>query len=151
MPPTEDATPALLREKPTWLISQVAVHAHRLVADGLASAHARGYDYRVLAALHEFGPTSQATLGRRTAIDKSDVVDTVDGLSRRGLVRRSSDLADRRRKSITITRAGVKHFLRLDKVLVDIQETLLGPLSTTERRVLLTLLARLLKRDANYE
>src|SRR6185437_511871 len=65
MTSTAEDTPALLMAKPTWLVSQVSWHAHRLLAAGLAGAGARGYHVRVLAALAEFGPASQASLGRR--------------------------------------------------------------------------------------
>ncbi|WP_435792456.1 hypothetical protein [Amycolatopsis tolypomycina] len=37
----------------------------------LAVAGARGYHYRILATLHEFGPSSQAGLGRRGRVDRS--------------------------------------------------------------------------------
>ena len=59
----DDTTPARLSAKPTWLISQVSARAHRLLTDRLAAAGARGYHYRLLAALAEFGPSSQASLG----------------------------------------------------------------------------------------
>ncbi len=48
-----DSTPALLATKPTWLISQVSAQAHRLLTQALAAAGARGYHYRLLAALAE--------------------------------------------------------------------------------------------------
>src|SRR5262245_35943381 len=85
---TDDAPPSRLQNRATWLISQTGIHAHRLLSDALAKADARGYDYRVLAAVQEFGPTSQATLGRRTDMDRSDVAETVDDLAERGLVER---------------------------------------------------------------
>jgi len=51
--------PERLSTKASWLISQLAVHTRRLVYDGFASAGVRGYHYRVLAALPEFGGASQ--------------------------------------------------------------------------------------------
>jgi hypothetical protein len=56
MTTADDAPPSRLAEKPTWLISETSRHAHRL----LAEAGSRGYDYRLLAALQEFGLASQA-------------------------------------------------------------------------------------------
>ncbi|ALC19781.1 hypothetical protein [Streptomyces pristinaespiralis] len=53
-----DEIPERLAAKPSWLISQLAVHVRRLVFDGFSAAGARGYHYRILAALHEFGPAS---------------------------------------------------------------------------------------------
>src|SRR5215217_1167090 len=119
--------------KPSWLMTQTALHAHRLVSDGLAAADARGYHYRLLAALEEFGPASQAALGRRTGIDRSYVVEAVNELADRGLVERARDPEDRRRNIITITPPGARQLRRLDGVLAGIQDELLAPLSTHER------------------
>ena len=59
----DTATPALLMTKPTWLVSQVSGHVQRLITERLAGTGARGYHVRVLAALAEFGPASQAGPG----------------------------------------------------------------------------------------
>ena len=119
-----------------------------MLSDALATADARGYDYRLLAALEEFGPASQATLGRRTAVDRSDVVATVNTLAGPGLVRRSADATDRRRNIIAITGAGEKHLQRLDRILADVQDELLAPLSHADRRLLISLLGRVLAHHA---
>ncbi|WP_067906800.1 MarR family winged helix-turn-helix transcriptional regulator [Actinomadura rubrobrunea] len=139
-----DATPARLQDAPSWLINQVSLHAQRLVAAHMAAAGARGYHYRLLAALEEFGPASQADLGRRTGIDRSDVVAMLNELSDQGLVRRSPDPSDRRRNVITITPAGTRRLHRLDRVLAQIQDELLAPLSPDERGELVRLLSRVL-------
>jgi MarR family transcriptional regulator, lower aerobic nicotinate degradation pathway regulator len=146
-----DATPALLNEKPSWLISQIAIHAHRLLTKRLATAGARGYHYRLLAALEEFGPASQASLGRRTDMDRSDVAAAIDELSSQKLARRATDEADRRRNIITITAAGRAHLRRLDALLADAQDELLTPLSPGERQALAGLLARVLDYHAAPE
>ncbi|MBV9384614.1 MAG: MarR family transcriptional regulator [Streptosporangiaceae bacterium] len=143
-----DATPSGLREKPTWLISQISMHAHRLLTGRLATAGARGYHYRLLAALHEFGSASQAELGRRTGMDRSDVVAALNDLTDSGLVQRSPDPADRRRNIITVTAAGTAHFRRLDSLLGDVQDELLAPLTPAERQQLTRLLTRLLRHHA---
>src|SRR5439155_6753872 len=45
-------------------LSEASLHAHRLLTAAFASAGSRGYHYRLLAALREYGPASQARLGR---------------------------------------------------------------------------------------
>ena len=145
MTPAGDALPARLTQKPTWLISQTSMHAHRLLTDGLATAGSRGYHYRLLAALQEFGPASQARLGRRTGMDRSDVVAALNELAGHGLVERAPDPADRRRNIITITPAGAAHLRRLDSLLDDVQDELLAPLSSAERQQLIHLLTRVLE------
>jgi DNA-binding MarR family transcriptional regulator len=93
----------------------------------------------------EFGPASQATLGRRAGIDRSDVVAALNELADRGLIERSTDREDRRRNVVTITPAGVEQFQRLDQALVGIQDAVLAPLSAAERAEFKRLLLRLLE------
>jgi DNA-binding MarR family transcriptional regulator len=143
--PTPDAMPARVAQMPTWLISRAYAHSHRLLAEGFATANVRGYHYRLLAALEEFGPASQAALGRRTSIDRSDVVAALNDLADRGLIERSPDPDDRRRNVITITPAGREQLRGLDQVLAGVQEKLLAPLSPADRTRFVRLLTRLLE------
>jgi DNA-binding MarR family transcriptional regulator len=145
MTTADDAMPSRLNKLPSWLLSQTSIHSHRLLSDGLATVGSIGYHYRLLAALEEFGPASQATLGRRTGIDRSDVVAALNDLVARGLVERSPDPADRRRNIITITPAGTERLQLLDGVLAGVQDKLLAPLSLAERDQLTRLLARILE------
>ncbi len=141
---TGTGTPARLRATPSWLLTQTAAHAARLVAEGLDGVGARGYHYRLLAALEEFGPASQADLGRRCGIDRSDVVAALNDLATRGLVDRSPDPTDRRRNVITLTPAGDRELHRMAGALDHVQDTLLAPLSDTERAELRRLLTAVL-------
>ena len=138
----------MLMAKPTWLISEVSRLAHPLLTGKLATAGSRGYHYRLLAALAEFGPASQASLGRRTGMDRSDVAAAVNELDARGLVQRAPDPADRRRNVISITPAGTAHLRRLDELVADVQDELLAPLSPAERQQLTGLLNRILEHHA---
>ncbi len=148
MTAADDAKPAVLTQKPSWLVSEVARVAHRLLTGELATAGSRGYHYRLLAALQEFGPASQARLGRRTGMDRSDIVAAVNELVGRGLADRSPDPADGRRNIITITPAGTAHLRRLEELLGDVQNELLAPLSPAERQQLICLLTRVLEHHA---
>ena len=145
MASTDQLTPSRLLDKPTWLISQASTKAHRAVTDALTGVNARGYHYRLLAALAEFGPASQATLGRRAEMDRSDVVAAVNELAGESFVRRTADPRDGRRNVITITPAGEAQLRRLDDVLTEVQDELLAPLSRRERRTLVDLLGRVLR------
>ncbi|MBQ0906112.1 MarR family transcriptional regulator, partial [Micromonospora sp. U21] len=81
MESTAPQSPAGLRTTPSWLLNQTASHAARLVSQGFAAHDLRGYHYRLLAALAEGGPASQADLGRRCDIDRSDVVAAINDLA----------------------------------------------------------------------
>jgi len=138
----EYTAPALLATKPSWLLGQAAAQSHRLLAARMAAAGARGYHVRALASLAEFGPASQADLGRRTALDRSDVTAVVGELAAGGLVERAADGADRRRNVITITDAGRTRLAELGQIVDGLQDDLLAPLSGAERSVLAGLLRR---------
>jgi DNA-binding MarR family transcriptional regulator len=148
MTTADDTTPARLAGTPTWLISQTAAHAHRLLSGTFAAAGSRGYHYRLLAALEESGPASQAALGRRSGIDRSDVVAALNELGARGLVERTPDPADHRRNIVTITPAGAASLQRLESLVADVQDELLAPLSPEERDQLIGLLGRVLAHHA---
>jgi MarR family transcriptional regulator, lower aerobic nicotinate degradation pathway regulator len=137
--------PARLRRLPTWLLSQATLHGQRLVADGFADAGMRRYHFSVLTALHEDGPASQAALGRRLSIDRSDMVAVINDLERDGLVARVRDEQDRRRNLVRLTPAGGRALKRLDVRVEQAQAALLSPLSAAERRELLALLTRIVE------
>jgi DNA-binding MarR family transcriptional regulator len=144
----EERWPARIAGKPTWLISEVSRLSRRLLTGKLAAAGSRGYHARLLAALEEFGPLSQASLGRHTGLDPSDVVAALSDLTARGLVARFPDPADARRNIVTLTAAGAEHLEVLDRLLGEVQDELLAPLSAPERAELVRLLGRVADRLA---
>ena len=136
--------PTRVTALPSWLLTQTAGHAHRILVERLSALGARGYDYRVLAALDEHGPTSQADLGRGTGIHLSDMVGCLNDLETAGYVARMPDPADRRRNVVTLTPLGRARMDRLATEAALVQEDLLAPLSSLEREQLTGLLTRLL-------
>jgi DNA-binding MarR family transcriptional regulator len=136
--------PTRVTTLPSWLLSQTSTHAHRLLVERLSALGARGYDYRVLAALDEHGPTSQADLGRATGIHLSDMVGCLNDLETARYVERSPDPADRRRNVVTLTGRGQERLRQLAVEVDRVQDDLLAPLSAAERDDLIRLLGRLL-------
>jgi DNA-binding MarR family transcriptional regulator len=134
------------------LINQVAIAANRLTDRALAGAGARRYHFAMLAALDEFGPSSQADLGRCTGLDRSDVAAAINTLAEQGYVDRSPDPADGRRNIITITAAGTGHLERLGALVADAQDELLLSWTLGERNGLIDQLTRIIDtRDATEE
>ena len=148
-PHRPQSVPTRIRDRPTWLISRAYARSNGLLHDGFRAGAAglRSYHYRLLAALDEWGPASQADLGRSTSIDRSDVVAALNELEQRGLIKRTVDPANRRRNIVSITRAGTKQLGVLDHIISDIQERVLAPLSAAERRQFIKLLHRLVDAD----
>jgi DNA-binding MarR family transcriptional regulator len=140
-----DRVPARLKDRPTWLIGRAFVRSSGLLNAGF-EAHGnglRGYHYRLLAALAEWGPASQADLGRSTGIDRSDVTAAVTELESRNLIERAVDPGNKRRNIVTLTPKGAGQLRDLDTVVDAIQDELLAPLTETQRRQFTTLISRL--------
>ena len=137
--------PRRLRRLPTWLASQVAMRGQRLVNEALAQEGARRQHFTVLTSLSEQGAASQAALGRRLWIDRSDLHAILNELEPGGLVARVRDEQDRRRNLVTLTPAGQAALKRLDKRVDAVQKALLEPLSASDRRELRRLLELLVE------
>lgn len=137
--------PRRLRRLPTWLASQVAMRGQRLVSEALAQEGARRQHFTVLTSLSEQGAASQAALGRRLWIDRSDLHAILNELERGGLAARVRDEQDRRRNLVTLTPAGQAALKRLDKRVDAAQKALLEPLSASDRRELRRLLELLVE------
>jgi DNA-binding MarR family transcriptional regulator len=127
----------------TWLLSRANIRAQAIRLEAFAAAESSGYISRLLSSLADEGEASQAELSRRTGIDPSDVVATLNDLSARGYVARTRDAADRRRNVVSLTRAGRAELRRVDSVVAEIQERFLAPLTATERRQLVQMLTKL--------
>jgi DNA-binding MarR family transcriptional regulator len=137
--------PHRLQQLPSWLASEVARRAHRLVADAVAEEGVRRPHFTVLTALSEGGAASQMALGTRLAIDRSDLNAILNELEAAGLVERVRDETDRRRNLVRLTPGGVVALRRLDARIDGAQDALLTPLSATERRELVRLLKRVVE------
>lgn len=137
------APPAVVRALPSWLLGQAARRANDLVAGALAPDGIGRQHFAVLASLAENGPASQADLGRRLWLDRSDTHAIVSELELSGLISRTADAADQRRKVVAITAAGKRSLKQLRRRVQSAQDQILEPLDAEEREQLIALLARL--------
>jgi DNA-binding MarR family transcriptional regulator len=136
--------PERLRTLPSWLLGQLSIEARAEVGGALARSGLHRSQYALLAALAEFGAASQADLGERSGLDRSDVVRWIDDLAERGFVQRTRDPEDRRRNVVALTASGRRTLTRLDGEIAKAQERLLERLSATDRNALVRLLRRAL-------
>jgi len=142
--------PARLKDRPTWLISRAYARSSGLL-NAAFEAHGnglRGYHYRLLAAIEEWGPASQADLGRSTGIDRSDVTAALAELESRNLIERTVDPENKRRNIVTLTPEGVDQLRDLDTIVDTVQDELLAPLTAPQRRQFTTLISRLVDDSA---
>lgn len=142
-----DRTPDRIKDRPTWLISRAFARSSALLSAGFEQYGdgLRGYHYRLLAALEQWGPASQADLGRTTGIDRSDVTAALTELEARNLIERRADPENKRRNIVTITPSGVTEVVALDSIVANVQDDLLAPLPPAQRRQFIGLLRRLIE------
>jgi DNA-binding MarR family transcriptional regulator len=133
----------------SWLVGHVDGDSRRLVTLSFGNSTDRT-DFAVLAGVEQYGPLSQALLGRRLGVNLGDMVAVLKRLEARGLVVRGDDEQDRRRNSIGITEAGKKALISLEGTALAAQDELLKPLSQEERQQLVGLLQTLVKHHRNY-
>lgn len=127
----------------TRLLSRANARAQAIRLDAFAAANSSGYMSRLLASLADEGEASQVELSRRTGIDPSDVVATLNEMAALGLVTRTRDASDGRRNVVALTARGRAELRRLDAVVAAIQERFLAPLTDAERRQLVRVLTKL--------
>jgi DNA-binding MarR family transcriptional regulator len=141
-----DHAPDRVKNRPTWLISRAFARSSAMLSSGFEERGGglRGYHYRLLAALEQWGPASQADLGRTTGIDRSDVTAAVTELEARNLIERRADPENRRRNIVTITADGIREVVALDSIVGDVQDDLLAPLTQAQQRQFIGLLRLLL-------
>lgn len=99
--------------------------------------------FAALAALYAAGPCSQNQLGRHIYLDAATIKGVVDRLAVRGFLTAVSDPKDRRRRAVTLTERGRVAAQSAQLVAADITAATLAPLTSGERRRIVTLLKKL--------
>jgi DNA-binding MarR family transcriptional regulator len=122
----------------SYLLSMSGREVRRRMAEQLSLG-----EVALLTRLAEVGPASQRELGERLRKDPADMVRLLDAAEASGLVTRTPDPTDRRRRVISLTpdgEAGLRAAMEIARALED---ELLAPLTAAERRTLHALLERL--------
>jgi len=91
----------------------------------------------------------QVELAEELGLDRSNVANVVDRLTRRGVLKQTVSKLDRRKRSIAITPKGVTLMARFQPKAERAQRRLLEVLSKQERQQFMSLLSRLV--DQNNE
>jgi DNA-binding MarR family transcriptional regulator len=91
------------------------------------------------------GPRSMGELGEQLGIDRSTMVQLVDGLEAKGLVERQRNPADRRSYALTITPAGTEMWQRARGDVERSEDDILDGMSEEDRDALRRLLAQVVQ------
>lgn len=127
----------------TFVLHKVAVASRRAIAARLAERPGLTlWEYAALAELTDQGAVAQNVLAAGLGVDVSDMVRLMDDLIGKELVARDRDPDDRRRYRIGLTAKGRRAVVTARKVITEVEQTTLQPLSVAERATLLKLVAK---------
>jgi len=100
-------------------------------------------EWRLIAAVGQYGVLSPTAAGERTAMDKVKVSRAAATLVARGILRQSPDPNDGRGRLLRLTRKGATLYSNLSPMAGEIEATLAGGVTKTEWGVLHKVLGKL--------
>ena len=142
----DERPPQRLLDTPSWLLTQIATDAGRRTREVFEDLGAGRYHYAILCAAEEFGPCSQADIGRRLQIDRKDVANRVLELEKEGCLERRSDPEDPRRNLVRLTTQGEARLIQIQDRLREAQDDLLAKLEPANRATFIAALQTILDR-----
>jgi DNA-binding MarR family transcriptional regulator len=141
-------SPQRLRALTSYAATQAAARAAQLATVHVSPFGASKAAFGILAVIDEFGPSSQADLGRRLGMDRRSVSEEAARLERDGFILRAPDPSDSRRNRLEMTPEGHSLLSQLDESLSAMQDEFLAPLSAADRLELARLLELVNQRPA---
>ncbi|MDT0305239.1 MarR family winged helix-turn-helix transcriptional regulator [Streptomonospora wellingtoniae] len=136
--------PPSLLNRFSFLLGKLYFQALDAEADELSSLNVNVKQQAALTVLSEEGPMTQQELGHRLGIDRTTIVNVVDGLDDRGLVERRRSPTDRRAYLLTLTPPGRDTRKQGRRRVAAAEERLLDELDEPDRALLRRLLVRAL-------
>jgi DNA-binding MarR family transcriptional regulator len=135
--------PADLRSSTGYLLARLGAESRRRWARMLADHDLTPHHFGVLMTLDHLGTAHQRRLSELLGIDPRNAVPVLDLLHQRGLIQRTSDPGDRRRRVIALTPAGQTMLNQLRQAADAVEADMLTGLDDHQQaslhRLLLTL------------
>jgi DNA-binding MarR family transcriptional regulator len=123
-----------LYTKPGYQFRRMRQIAAAVFAEEAAAYGVTAQQWTTLQGLGEFPSIEQNALCEVLDLDRATMATLLARLEEKGLVRRTTSATDRRRKHVALTPRG-RHTLDLMTPIVDrVQERILAPLSSADRR-----------------
>lgn len=132
-----------ISDMPGHLIRRLHQVAVALFGESTAGFGITPVQYATMAAAARFPSIDQRSLADLVAFDASTIGDVIRRLERRGLLKRTPGITDRRVKHVELTRDGYALLEEIDPLIVQAQQALLAPLSSGEAAILMYLLRKL--------
>ena len=118
---------------------------HTRAAEQLGSVGLTTALFALLNVINAREAAIQQELGSALGIDRSTMVSLIDQLESAGLAKRRPSVTDRRAREIVITPKGRRLLKQARELISQVEDDVLGGLTTSERRELLKLLRRALE------
>ncbi|MCE8514078.1 MarR family transcriptional regulator [Ruegeria pomeroyi] len=136
------AEPYRLEDQVGYLL-RLASQRHAAIFQSQTIEGLTATQFAALVRLSEHGKCSQNQLGRLAAMDVATIKGVVDRLRQKGLTLAEPDPGDKRRMLISLSPQGAALVARMKDAGARITADTLAPLSPTEQRSFLRLLAKL--------
>lgn len=127
-----------------FLLAEAGDHSRNLFSYYLSTLDLKLNHFAILFNLFGQGPLSQVELGQQLDIDRAPMVQHIDYLEQRRLVKRTPNPHDRRAHAIVLTDQGRETLLQALELARQVEVELLAPLSAEEQAQLNHLMNRLL-------
>ena len=124
-----------------YLLTKIAQVSVGRFAQRIAGLHIRPKHYGLLAVTAAAPGSSQQQLGRLLGLVPSAIVTMIDDLESLGAVVRTSDPGSRRQFAIEITAAGSSLLTQATELGAEVDDEILGHLTSHDRRMFSSLLA----------
>jgi DNA-binding MarR family transcriptional regulator len=137
------AEPADLRSSTGYLLARLGAESRRRWARMLADHGLTPHHFGMLMTLDHLGMAHQRRLSELVGIDPRNAVPLIDLLHQRGLLQRTGDPADRRRRAIALTPAGRTMLNDLRQAADAVEHDMLKDLDDHQQAILHRLLLTL--------
>jgi DNA-binding MarR family transcriptional regulator len=137
------AEPAGLRSSTGYLLARLGAESRRRWARMLADHGLTPHHFGVLMTLDHLGVTHQRRLSELVGVDPRNAVPLIDLLHQRGLIERTDDPADRRRRAVRLTPAGQRLLNELRQAADAVEGDMLKGLDDHQQAILHRLLLTL--------
>ena len=135
--------PADLRSSTGYLLARLGAESRRRWARMLADHGLTPHHFGMLMTLDHLSVAHQRRLSELVGIDPRNAVPLIDLLHRRGLIQRTGDPADRRRRAIALTPAGQTLLNDLRQAADAVEHDMLKDLDDHQQAILHRLLRTL--------
>lgn len=139
--------PKLVWKRPGFLIRRLQQIQVAVFISECSELDITPVQWGILTIVSEYPGVGQIEISEELGLDRSNVANVVDRLVNRGLLRQKVSPTDRRKKDITLTKAGERTVEQVEVIASRAQRKILSPLSESEREIFINLLTRLVKEN----